>query len=212
MTADFEAIIEPNGNNYIYMAAWYNGSNSRIFDIKPFSNQKEFLTAFWSDLIANNKERTCYFHNWGGYDSILSLPYLLNFNSNLTFKPTVKDGELMALDIYEGRSHLFSIKDSIRILPGSLAKLAKDYKVPTQKEHFPHYFFLNNIQETLSYVGEIPSYRCFESKRTSEVEYKEMEQEYTNKQWSFMEVSRQYIMGDCMALYQILVSFYFTLC
>lgn len=38
-----------------------------------------------------------------------------------------------------------------------------------------------------------------------------MEHEYTNKQWSFMEVSRQYIRGDCMALYQILVSFFFTL-
>jgi len=136
-TADLESIIEPNGRNHVYMAAWYNGEanpynpiNKRIFSINNYSNQEEFLKAFWRDLIKSNEGRTCYFHNWGGYDSILSLPSLLNLDPNLTFKPIVKEGELMALEIRRGTTHLLSIKDSLRILPGSLSKLAKDYKVP----------------------------------------------------------------------------------
>ena len=147
----------------------------------------------------------------GGYDSILSLPYLLNLDPNLTFKPVVKDGELMALEVIKGTTRILSIKDSIRIIPGSLSKLAKDYKVPTQKDHFPHYFFLNSVKETLNYKGKMPDYTCFEPKRTSKADYDVMVEEFLNKQWSFLEVSRQYIMGDCIALYQILLSFFSTL-
>lgn len=108
---------------------------------------------------------------------------LLNLDPNLTFKPIVKEGELMALEIRRGTTHLLSIKDSLRILPGSLSKLAKDYKVPTQKDHFPHYFYLNNIKETLNYKGTIPAYTCFEPKRTSKSDYEVMVQEFTNKEF-----------------------------
>lgn len=197
VTADLEAIINPTtGSNCVYMAAWYNGSlvhknkpiNQRTFSINDYGfDQDRFIRAFWKDIIKNNEGRTCYFHNWGGYDSILSLPQLLSLNSMYSFNPIMKEGELMSLDITQGTKRLLSIKDSIRILPSSLSKLAKDYKVPTQKEHFPHYFFLNNIQETLYYIGSIPPYQCFEPKRTSPEDYKEMVEEFSNKSWSFLD-------------------------
>jgi len=63
--------------------------------------------------------------------------------------------------------------DSIRILPG--AKLAKDWKVST---HFPHYFFLNDIQTTLQYIGVIPEYKFFEP--TSRKDYEAMLIEFSN--------------------------------
>lgn len=137
-TADLEAIIEPNGNNFVYMAAWYNNLTNKVHHIEPNSpNQEIFLQNFWRDLIKNNKDRTCYFHNWAGYDSILSLPYLLNCLPGLSFKPIVKDGGIMSLEVYQGTTKLLTIKDSLKVLPGSLAKLAKDWKVETLKEIFP---------------------------------------------------------------------------
>lgn len=51
----------------------------------------------------------------------------------------MKDGEVMALQILKGRRQVLEIKDSIRILPGGLAKLAEQFKVETQKGQFPHY-------------------------------------------------------------------------
>jgi hypothetical protein len=39
-----------------------------------------------------------------------------------------------------------TVRDSIRILPGALAKLAKDWKVETQKDHFPHYFYNGDLK------------------------------------------------------------------
>ena len=89
-----------------------------------------------------------------------------------------------------------------------MAKLAKDWKVETQKDHFPHYFYLENLKATIYYVGEIPEYQFFEPKRTSESEYLEMVQEFKNKPWSFLSVSENYILGDCKALYQVLITFF----
>jgi hypothetical protein len=138
-TADLEAIILPNGSNFVYMAAWHNNTSTKVYFIEPNSlNQLSFLERFWRELIEKNRGRVCYFHNWGGYDSIISLPSLLNCLPDLSFKPIMKDGELMSLQVFQGTTNLITIKDSIRILPASLSKLAKDWKVPTQKDHFPH--------------------------------------------------------------------------
>jgi DNA polymerase type B, organellar and viral len=38
-----------------------------------------------------------------------------------------------------------------------------------------------------------------------------MVQEFKNKSWSFLEVSRVYILGDCIALYQLMIKFFQTL-
>lgn len=199
VTADLEAIITPEGFNQVYMAAWYNGNQSSIFNLSQYSSQENFIKAFWTSLIEANKSRICYFHNWGGYDSILSLPSLINLKINCSFKPIVKDGELMSIEIYEGTNRLLTIKDSIRIIPGALGKLAKDWKVATQKDHFPHYFWNGSIQASLKYVGCLPSYSCFEPKRTSKVDYDLLQQEYSSTSWSFLRVSEQYILGDCKA-------------
>jgi hypothetical protein len=74
VTADLEAVIDSNGNNLIYMAAWYNGTSYNILDISYWVyNSNTMLEMFWQDLIRHNFGKKDYFHNWGGYDSILSL-------------------------------------------------------------------------------------------------------------------------------------------
>ena len=100
VTADLEAIVDPNtGNQLIYMAAWYNGSIHKILDISQFEySTTKMLESFWQDLIAQNKGRTCYFHNWGGYDSILSMASLFNLEG-YAFEPMINNGEVMCLII-----------------------------------------------------------------------------------------------------------------
>lgn len=213
VTADLEAIIHPEtGQNLVYMAAWYNGSLNHVFSINQYENNKEaMLKAFWEDLIYWNKGRVCYFHNWGGYDALLSLPSLLNLPRDLSFLPLMKNREMLALEIKKGTTTILTIKDSIKILPGALGKLAKDWKVETQKEHFPHYFFLDNIENTLNYQGVLPAYTYFEKKRTSLKEYEEMQEIFKTKAWNYLEVSKEYIKGDCIALFEILIAFFNTL-
>ncbi|RGB21644.1 DNA polymerase B 2 [Rhizophagus diaphanus] len=193
------------------MAAWYNGTKQNIFDITQWGyNNQTMLVMFWQDLINNNRGRTCYFHNFGGYDAILAMPALLNLP--FTFSPIMKDGEIISIKVYGSKKRLLlTIKDSIRVLPGALGKLAKDWGVETQKDHFPHYFWLNSIEVTLRYCGPIPAYEYFEPKRTSSKDYEEMKKLFLNRAWHFLEVSRQYIMGDCISLFQILNKYFETL-
>jgi hypothetical protein len=61
------------------MAAWFNGTTHRILDISQFDyNTNRMLETFWLDLIRTNEGKTIYYHNWGGYDSILSMAPLFN--------------------------------------------------------------------------------------------------------------------------------------
>lgn len=207
--ADLESLILPNGKNRVYMAAWYNGTSQSILDITQWGNNTQtMLEQFWIDLLNNNIGRTCYFHNFGGYDAILAMPALINLP--YLFEPIMKDGEVISIRVTNKGKVLLTIKDSLRILPGSLAKLAKDWGATTQKDHFPHYFWKDCIEQTLSYFGPIPAYEFFEPKRTSLKEYEEMKGLFPNNNWSFLEVSKKYIMGDCIALYQVLVKYFET--
>jgi hypothetical protein len=172
-------------------------------------NTETMLSLFWQDLIKKNPKRTCYFHNFGGYDAILSMPALLNLP--FQFYPIMKDGEIISIKVASKGKVLLIIKYSIRILPVSLGRLAKDWRVETQKDHFPHYFWDGSIKETLNYEGFLPDYKYFEPKRTSQKDYEEMKEEYLNKLWSFLIVSRQLILGDVKALFQILIAFFDTI-
>lgn len=48
--------------------------------------------------------------------------------------------ETVCLTVKKDNHIVLTIKDSILIIPGALGKLVMDFKVDTQKDHFPHYF------------------------------------------------------------------------
>jgi hypothetical protein len=123
----------------------------------------------------------------------------------------MKDGQIIAIKVYQGKRPALIIKDSIRILPGSLAKLAKDWGAEVQKDHFPHYFWRDCLELTLSYVGPIPAYEYFEPKRTSLKDYAEMQKLFEGRGWSFLEVSKHYILGDVKATFQVLIAYFETI-
>lgn len=211
VTADLESLVNKDGSNSVYMAAWFNGKTFKVYDITDYNmNSNKMLSAFWFDLINMNQGKFAYFHNWAGYDCILSLSALVNL-PNFKFEPVINDGQVISIKIKFNNKLLLTIIDSIKILPSSLAKLAKDWKVGTQKDHFPHYFNPLELYGSLNWEGALPAYEYFEPKRTTNLDYQEMEQEFKNRPWNFLLVSRNYIRGDCIALYEILVKFFNTL-
>jgi hypothetical protein len=147
------------------MVEWYGkgptGEKGHTFDVTQFGmDPGAMLKAFWRSLIDQARGSTVYFHNRAGYDSILSLGALLSHHqSGLTFTPIVRNGRLISLGVFQllkGKNTLlFTIKDSFKLLPAALGKLAKDFKV-VQKGHFPHYFNPLEHGDTLEYVGPLP--------------------------------------------------------
>lgn len=61
-----------------------------------------------------------------------------------------------------GRKYSISFRDSLLMLPISLDKLSKAFKVENQKTIFP-YRFVNNINIPLTYEGAVPSIELFDS-------------------------------------------------
>jgi GH18 family chitinase len=84
------------------MAAWYNGKESKTYSITDFHNSSiKMLEAFWFDLINKNSKGIVYFHNWAGYDSILSLIPLLNLHEHgYTFTPVVRNNQIISLKVW----------------------------------------------------------------------------------------------------------------
>lgn len=59
-----------------------------------------------------------------GEDAILSLPALLDLKvQGFTFDPIMQHGEILSIVVYEGNKVILTIRDSIKLLDASLAKL-----------------------------------------------------------------------------------------
>lgn len=180
VTADLESLIRKDNSQLCYMAAWYGiikgVKTFNVFDISQYDNNPlTMLSVFWMSLINKARGCTVYFHNWAGYDIYLSLAPLLSLTKHgFTFHPIVQNGKVISLTIRLGKELLLTIKDSIKLLPGALGKLAKDFGVEQQKELFPHYF--NPLEKfgTLDWTGTLPPYNYFEPRRTSFTEWEAM--------------------------------------
>lgn len=149
------------------------GKEFRVFDKTQFRNDyKVMLREFWLSLINDCKGCIVYFHNWAGYDAILSLESLISLHDKgYTFKPIVQDGKVICLTVLKDQKVHLIIKDSIKVIPGALGKLAKDFMVETQKDHFPHYFNPEELYGNLNWEGCFPDYSYFEPKRTTQDDY-----------------------------------------
>jgi len=117
VTADLESLVNKEGRNSVYMAAWYNGKSFKVYDITNYNmDSNKMLSDFWFDLINMNQGKFAYFHNWAGYDSILSLTALVNL-PNFQFKPVINDGQVISVKIEFNNKLQLTIIDSIKVLP-----------------------------------------------------------------------------------------------
>src|SRR6266542_1847641 len=147
-------------------------------------------------------------------ETVVTAALLSHHESGLKFSPIVRNGQIISLEVTQkikgNNTRLLTVKDSFKLLPGALAKLASDFRVGQQKDHFPHYFLLNTLEETMEYVGPLPAYKFFEPKRTSREEWEEMFAK-TGNTWSFMEIARKYLHSDCVCLHQVISAFFLGL-
>jgi hypothetical protein len=221
VVADIEGLIRDRKWNVPYLAEWYgvakgNKEIGAVFKMQDYNMEpKAMLQAFWRSIIDSRPGTTVYFHNWAGYDAYHALDALvtLSLPGKMSFKPLMHNGQLINLAVLvqaEGEQKpkmVLNIKDSIKILPGALGRLAKDFNVMTLKEHFPHYFALPEFAE-LNYEGAVPAYEYFEPKRTSHKEWLELQAQFPNNDWNYMKESLKYLHADCKSLYQVLIAFF----
>ena len=200
LTIDIET-VKIDGMAVPYLICAFDGKDYFHSYAKDTSHESidELFLNFINQIVANKKIRYIYAHNLSGFDGILLLRHLIDYNSQ-EVSPVIFNGKLMAIKLkVDGRTIIF--KDSYLLLPMSLRNLCQSFGVTTQKTNFP--FNLTDI----NYNGEFPSYEYWTGMELFEHNY--LKEEFNKKGlvWSFREESIKYCYTDCAALYEILIKF-----
>lgn len=76
-------------------------------------------------VASETKIRTVYFHNFSRFDGILLMKYYASQGDKYTIKPLMRNHRLYELAVYRGKKRVLRLRDSLHLLPSSLATLAK---------------------------------------------------------------------------------------
>jgi len=204
-TFDIETYIGDKGEHHIYMLGVYVDSEYISFYLSDYSDESDMISAFLY-CVKKYKVKTLYAHNGGRYDSVVIAKILSKKKVRVAGMPiewqsnVSKENALDAM-IISGRGFRVVLKDSLRLIPGSLRSLCKAFGVPTSKGIFPHGFI---TPKTLEYVGPCPDREYFKigEDAISPSEYATLP--------SVFDLRRQaieYNKRDCIALHEIMTLF-----
>ena len=209
-----EEVIDENNKkslrHRILAICFFDGKFTHKFYRGDYQSDTMLLTQCFNKLLVEyNNNYNVYIHNGSNFDLIFLVEYLLNRNG-VTVKPLYKNDKFLSLEIFfeidkgDDKKEVCKIyiKDSMLLLLSSLAKLGKAFNVETQKDIFPYNFPNKN---NLKYIGEVPSYEYFDSKKVSLELYNEYKSRYSL--WKLRDVVLDYCSKDCISLYQIISKF-----
>lgn len=85
----------------------------------------DFLLNLEECVKKNGELRTVYFHNFSRFDGIFILKYYTYRGNKYKIKPLVRNHKLYELKVYIGDNFLIRFRDSLTLLPSSLASLGE---------------------------------------------------------------------------------------
>ena len=160
-TLDIETYID-NNLHKILCICFYDGKQTFKFYINDYISTDELLNHLFNTIFQSKyNDYNIYIHNGSSFDLIFLLNHLANFKG-VNIIPTYKDGKFLNIKIsFTDNKYKLSIKDSLLLLPSSLASLAKSFGFE-DKGIFPYTFPNKN---NLGYIGRVPSYKYFDKKK-----------------------------------------------
>ena len=197
----------------IVCISYYDGVDFHSFYLSNYSSQLDMLSSVFKKLcIRKYSGYRIYFHNLSNFDAVFLLKDLTTLYK---IKPILRDGALIELKINfdkgpgkgtspKGAGHLL-IHDSLLLLPTSLDKLAKSFKVE-QKGFFP-YSFINNSDIPLNYNGNIPDFKFYNKIKLEDYKQYILDHKLNNTTWDLEKEIIQYCELDVKVLYQVINKF-----
>ena len=188
--------------------AFFDGKSSKFYFIGNFKSEFELIKALLFDLLEYSGHNI-YIHNGIRFDLVFLFKHFIKVakDNNLHVDVIYKDGELLNVSVIDSRDKknvkIIQFKDSLKLLLGSLSKLAKFFNVPTGKGTFP-FDFAQSVN--FNYEGPTPGYKYYAFNGKSLLNYND----YLNlvkPDWNFREELKAYNIQDCIVLYNILIKF-----
>uniref|UniRef100_A0A896Z909 DNA polymerase n=1 Tax=Coniophora puteana TaxID=80637 RepID=A0A896Z909_9AGAM len=184
-TLDIETVLKA-GKHVPYLFSFYDGANRYSF----FENEGKNL--FKTMLNSRYRGRTVYAHNLSRFDIIFLFKTIGSLlNEGYKISVLKKEDKIISITIVKGKNTCLVLKDSLLLLPSSLDKLAKNFKLEVGKLVEPVYTGVGNEEyksDSLEHYSKA-------------IERIEDFTEWKNKIQVYCE-------QDCIALYDILHSFH----
>ena len=193
-----------NGILYPVCICLYDGESVQSFYITDFKSEFELIKGVFNFL---NKRKyhyqKIYIHNMSKFDGVFLLKYLGSIGE---VKPLMRHQSLYEIRVSmksnKKQKYLIILRDSYLILPSSLDKLSRTFKVTNPKSIFP-IFSVNNLP--LDYIGPIPNQKEFISKDLYNL-YLDNYKGNLNK-WNLKSELIKYCENDVVALHQVINNF-----
>ena len=156
--ADFETTDERFYNKHGYTRVWlYAISDPKGNILTTGSNIEDFM----SYCVANLKGSTIYFHNLR-FDGSFILDYLFSIGFKPDYNPNPKErtfstligdmGEFYCIDIVYNSKTRLHFKDSLKLLPMTVKRIAESFKLPMLKGSIDYSDYTIN-ETTIKYVS-----------------------------------------------------------
>nr|YP_010455140.1 hypothetical protein NYK79_mgp08 [Porodaedalea mongolica]UUA03982.1 hypothetical protein [Porodaedalea mongolica]WCF76751.1 hypothetical protein [Porodaedalea mongolica] len=206
MALDVETYLDAENKMSIYCISVFDGDKSKSFYLTDYKNIdsliKDLLSTIFNRKYSGKK---IYIHNSSEFDLIFLLKYIVSYGS-VKVEPIIKDGKFISIDIRFGPYFMYNVlfRDSILLLPDSLAKLGKAFKLDNVKDLFPHKFV---TKDNLNYKGTVPTFDFFDTSKVSKDEYLSYCSRFPNNDWSLKNEAIKYCELDCKSLYEVIMSF-----
>ena len=219
LTLDCETYLV-NKVQKLLSVAFFDGKSSKFYFITNFKNEFELIKALLFDLL-NYSGHNIYIHNGIRFDLVFLFKHFIKVakENNLHVDVIYKDGELLNVSVIDSRDKknvkIIQFKDSLKLLLGSLNKLAKTFgleggpNTATGKWVFPFDFAqISNF----NYTGPMPDYKyyAFNGKSLlSKDDYNNLVKSYSpsGRTWNFVNELKAYNIQDCVVLYNIMSKF-----
>jgi hypothetical protein len=157
----------------------------------------KFLLFLERIVISQHELKTVYIHNIN-----FDIQYLLpSLHRLYDLKITMKDGKFQKIACYKNGVFLFQLHCSFNKTGISLRNLAKNFKVETQKGHWPHKWV---TKDTLHYIGPKPPYEVFTNQLSAGNNISK--EEWANdipEVFDTWKLAHEYLEGDIKATWEV---------
>lgn len=158
-----------NNNDYnlnVYACGFFDGKNPYVYYLTDYNSIDDMLKVCLFEMMNHKyKGYTIYVHNLSGFGAMYLLKIIIKYFKDIDI--INKDNKIICIKINPklynaiNNSNLVKIiiKDSFKLMSGSLREIGKEFEVKTKKGFFPYSFVNKN---NLKYRGNIPSECYFE--------------------------------------------------
>lgn len=242
ITMDIETRRTMYGMQIVCISVCYSDKSVKTFGLWDYKDIVEIvIAAFTSILVKYNDKSSVYFHNLSGFDSNFFFRTLVNM-PNIKVSPIFREGKLIYMKLSYNDSpkicstknlksksrntfkYSLAIYDSLLLLPASLDKLSKAFKIEQQKGFFPLKYLDNTTLDIppiidWSYEGDVPDLKFFYTphplhKKEYEayiVKYQEFKNSFSKdgliKKWRLKDELVKYCENDVIVLHNLILSF-----